>query len=408
MSRSEQIAGIIAAEGGQVTFGRFMELALTHPALGYYNRADRLLGRHGDFSTAPALSPFFNRTLARLVTELLDASLAACGAEDEAVPGARASVVELGGGEGQFAAALLRFWAEERPEFRERIAYRILEVGPGLRATQALAVAQWAQAGWDVGWGATLEQACAGTRPVVMAGNEFLDTLPVHLVEVGGASGGGPAEAYVRVTPGGGLELSWGAISQPAATEMAALFGPVEPAQLQSVTADGVVEVFPGMPALMAEIARLMPAGSLVNVDYGEWFPGIPKCGEGWGPEARLPRRRTVRGYFKHQLEPDPLARPGRQDLTADVDFAALDLHGRLTGFETVLFTTLSAFLAAGGAEGEREALERGEGEGGDLSGAGAPGHDPLEADRQGTILRALSDERDLGAAFKVMVQVRE
>ena len=69
------IVELIDAEGGQVTFARFMEIALTHPTLGYYSRVDRLLRHGGDFSTAPALSPFFNTTLARLVTELVDASL---------------------------------------------------------------------------------------------------------------------------------------------------------------------------------------------------------------------------------------------------------------------------------------------------------------------------------------------
>ena len=96
---------------------------------------------------------------------------------------------------------------------------------------------------------------------------------------------------------------------------------------------------------------------------------------------------------------PDPLARPGKQDLTADVDFAAVDLHGRRHGFQTVLFTTLAAFLRAGGAEAELQAL---------LDGAGATASDPLEADRQATVLKNLLDERDLGGAFKLMVQARE
>ena len=141
-----------------------------------------------------------------------------------------------------------------------------------------------------------------------------------------------------------------------------------------------------------------MPSGTLVNVDYGEWFPGVPQAGECWGLEERALRRRTVRGYFKHQLVLDPLARAGRQDLTADVDFAALDLHGRHQGFETVLFTTLAAFLRAGGAEDE----DRG------ARWQGSAAADALEADRQATVLENLLDERDLGGAFKLMVQVRE
>ena len=236
MSSSASIAEVIAAEGGRVTFARFMELALTHATLGYYSRAGCLLGRRGDFSTAPALSPFFNRTLARLVTELVDASLSAGGGEPATA--ARPSVVELGGGEGHLAAAVLRFWGTERPELRERMVYRILEVGAPLRARQAEAVAEWTAAGWDIGWGATLEEACTGTRPLVMVANEFLDTIPVHLVRVN-VSGAEPAEAYVRATTSGALEQSWGPLSEPAAAEMDALFAGGEPPPLESLTADG-------------------------------------------------------------------------------------------------------------------------------------------------------------------------
>lgn len=385
-------------------FARFMELALAHPTLGYYSRAERLLGRRGDFSTAPALSPFFNRALARLVTELLDASLVAespggAGTRDtpEEVP---LSVVELGGGEGQSAAAILEMWDGQWPQLRRKVAYRVVEIGAGMQRRQAEAVAGLVVNGWDVGWGKTLAEACAGTRPVVIVGNEFLDTLPVHLVRV---ADGGLTEAHVRITPSGDLAQAWGPISGEAAGEIALLFGgsdclgSPDPQRLKELTADGIIEVFPGLAAIIEQVAEVMPAGSLVTVDYGEWFPGVPQTGECWGLEDRAPRRRTVRGYFKHQTVPDLLARPGRQDLTADVDFAALDLHGRRHGFETVLFTTLSAFLRAGGAEAELEILR-----------AAGSGADLLEADRQATVLRDLLDESDLGGAFKLTVQVRE
>lgn len=391
MNGPASIAEVIAAEGGEVTFARFMELALTHPTLGYYSRADRLLGYRGDFNTAPALSPFFCRTLARLVTELVDAALAHGRG---AVGSGRFSVVELGGGEGQLAATILGSWEAERPELRGTVSYRILEVGPGLRVRQAEAVRALVARGWEVGWGATLEEACAGTRPVVMVGNEFMDTLPAHLVR---ATEEGLAEAHVRSTSMGDLRQTWGPVSESAETELQALFGPLDPARLAILSSDGFIELFPGMAALLRQVADAMPMGSLVNVDYGDWFSGVASCGELCGLGYRRLRKRTVRGYFKQQSVADILARPGRQDLTADVDFAALDFHGRREGFERVLFTTLSAFLTAGGAEQELETL------------AGADGEsDVLECDRQATVLRNLLDDRDLGGTFKLMVQVRE
>ena len=414
MGAPTSIAAVIAAEGGRVTFARFMEIALTHPTLGYYSQADRLLWRGGDFSTAPALSPFFNRTLARLVTELVDASLSALPLGSDLASGnpEPAAVVELGGGEGQLATAIIGFWARERPDLREKIAYRIVEVGARLQERQAAALAPLVAAGWDMGWGRALDEACTGTRPVVIVGNEFLDALPVHLVRV---AGGPLSEAYVTVTAPG-LEQTWGPLSKRAAAEIESLFGTLDARRLEALTEGGMFEVSPGLGDLVRQAAAVMPSGTLVNVDYGKWFAGVPRAGECCGPEERAPRRRTIRGYFKHQMVLDPLARAGRQDLTADVDFAALDLHGRQHGFETVLFTTLAAFLRGGGAAAELEALRAGAVMRALCDGAAttpeAPGldgaADVLEADRQATVIENLLDERDLGGAFKLMVQVRE
>jgi SAM-dependent MidA family methyltransferase len=417
MSGPSSIVEAIAAEGGRVTFARFMETALTHPTLGYYSRTERLLRHGGDFNTAPAISPFFNRTVARLVTELVDAWLASADKHR------RLSVVELGGGEGHLAEGILRFWESERPELRETIGYRVVEVGAALQQTQAEAVKAFEEAGWDVGWGPDLERACAGTRPVVIVGNEFLDAIPVHLVAISGSE---VREAYVRVASTS-LEHTWGEVSDRAAAELELLFGTLDPGRLRTFSEDGVLELFPGVGDLMRQAAGVMSSGSFVTLDYGEWFPGPPNDAERWGLEGRTSRKRTVRGYFKHQLVLDPLARAGRQDLTADVDFAAMDLHGRRAGFETVLFTTLARFLRGGGAEEELEAL-RGRmtaapypaappsataevaelpAAAGAVEGAVA-GSDPLEEDRQATVLENLLDERDLGGAFKLMVQVKE
>ncbi len=376
-----------------MTFADFMELALTHPSLGYYSRVDRLLRRGGDFSTAPALSPFFNRALARLVTELTEAAVADAPAD------ARLSVVELGPGEGQLAQTILHFWASERPELRARVDYRMVEIGTGLRQKQEEALAPLAGAGCRVGWGDGLAEACAGTVPVVVVSNEFLDTLPVHLIR---ADRECLEELYVT-SSGTDLSTQWAQVSHEATAEIRQLFATLDPQELRTLTTDGVLEVFPGLGDLLAEIARLMPQGSLLTIDYGAWSTGLPRTGERWEQQGKTRRRRTIRGYFKHQLVSDPLARPGRQDLTADVDFAALDLHGRQAGFETVLFTTMAAFLRAGGVEEELRSLAAHRD--GTTSG---PGLDPLEADRQATVLRNLLDERDLGSAFKLMLQVRE
>ncbi|GEM_PF-320556 len=429
MNRPSSIERLILEEGGRVTLARFMELALTHPRLGYYSQVENLLGRRGDFDTAPALSPFFCRTLARLVTEMVDAALAF----GLVPPGQSAAVIELGGGEGHLAQAVLSYWHENRPGWRGRVAYRFVEIGPGLRQRQQEAIGSAVAAGWQVGWGSDLAEACQGVVPVTMVGNEFLDALPVHLLD---ANQGEIREAYVEVgvpqasSPAGhahslgqaGLTLteSWGPPSDAALSELELLFGPgpaeraesghLDPHNLSAFTTDGMLEIRPAVGDFLQEAAKIMPTGTLILVDYGEWCPVGPQpdsqpCRPAPSPPSEFAapalkrRRRTLRGYFKNQLVTEILAHPGRQDLTADVDFAAFGLHARRLGFQCVVFTNLGAFLRAGGAGEELLRLHQVQAQ---------AERDALEADREATVLAALLDERDLGSAFKLLVLARE
>jgi SAM-dependent MidA family methyltransferase len=376
-----------------MTFARFMELALTHPREGYYSRVDRALGPRGDFSTAPSLSPAFNESVARLLAELVDASLTT--AADAELP---LGIVELGGGEGHLARAVLGSWNEIRQDLRARIAYSIVEVGAGLRRRQEEAVVDLRDAGWEVRWGPDVAQACAGVAPAVIVGNEFVDALPVHVIDVSMAA---PREAWVVADED--VALTWRDLSPQAAGELELLCGTLNSTALRAATQDGIIEVRPGVSRLFDEVSRVMSSGCLVTIDYGDWFHEAPRLQGAFQPREELlkpggSRHRTVRGYFRHQLSGDPLERVGQQDITADVDFGALDLHGQSAGFETVIFTSLAAFLFAGG--GGQEPVTPRELPCCILS-------DPLETDRQSTILDALLDEGGLGGAFKVMVQVR-
>ena len=86
----------------------------------------------------------------------------------------------------------------------------------------------------------------------------------------------------------------------------------------------------------------------------------------------------------------DPYVRVGRQDLTADVDFQALDHHGRRAGFETVLYTMLAGLLRADGADRQLEKL---------LTAAARPTQRALRSDRQASALEQLLDQQGRGGA---------
>jgi SAM-dependent MidA family methyltransferase len=68
----------ITQAGGWIPFSRYMELALYAPGMGYYSAGSHKLGSAGDFTTAPEMSAYFGRTLARQIAELLPQTAARC------------------------------------------------------------------------------------------------------------------------------------------------------------------------------------------------------------------------------------------------------------------------------------------------------------------------------------------
>lgn len=93
---SQLLAGEITAQGGEMAFSRFMELALYAPGWGYYSAGASKIGAAGDFTTAPEMGGLFAATIARAIAPVL------------AQIGARAQVMELGGGTGAFAVEVMR------------------------------------------------------------------------------------------------------------------------------------------------------------------------------------------------------------------------------------------------------------------------------------------------------------
>ena len=76
--------------------------------------------------------------------------------------------------------------------------------------------------------------------------------------------------------------------------------------------------------------------GHLLTLDYGS------DAGQFFRPERPSG---TVRAFRGHHPVADCLADPGRQDLTADVNFSALQLAGEELGLQTEDFTPQARFL---------------------------------------------------------------
>ena len=323
------LVDLIRAEirtAGPITFARYMELALYAPDLGYYTSTAVRAGREGDFLTAPETHPIFGAAVARQVADawrrLGEPSVFA--------------IREYGAGRGALAEAVVTALAADEPGLAAGLRYEAVEIAPHGRSRleeRLLAAAP------DLPLRA-LDPAAAAVSPpadegVVLA-NEYVDALPVHRVEQGPD---GLREVFVDWRDERFAEVL-AAPSGPALAERLAVEGiALEPGQR--------AEIATGLDAWAADVARWLRRGVAIVIDYG--YPAA----ELYGPRRRAG---TLLGYVGHRAVADPYVAVGRQDLTAHVDFTAVERAMAGAGLAPLGLTTQSRFLVALGLE---DLLER-------------------------------------------------
>lgn len=358
---SELVAGhlrvLIAAGGGWLPFSRFMDAALYAPGLGYYMAGQARFGPGGDFVTAPEISPFFARCLARQVAEMLERA----GSGD---------LVEFGAGSGILAAGLLQALAEMDALPRR---YRIVEISAPLRARQRERFVELPELACRVEW---LDGPPAADWQGVAIANEVLDAMPVDRFRA--ASGG--CEAIGVVASGDGF--AWQA--RPADAAMAEAIMKIGES-LPGPLPDGYASEWrPMLPAWIAAVTATLVKGALLLCDYGLPRSQYYHASRDGG---------SLCGFYRHRRVQDVFARPGLQDLTAWVDFTAVAEAAAACGLELAGFATQAHFLTALGID--RELAARLE---------GAATRDAL-ALSQGASMLLLPGE--MGERFKVMALAR-
>lgn len=300
----------IAAHGGNLPFDQFMNLALYAPGFGYYVSGNQKFGAHGDFVTAPELSPLFSQCLAAQCAEVL-AQLD------------RGEILEFGAGSGAMAAEILL--ELERLE-RLPVRYAIVELSPALRYRQQQHIAERAPHLLDrVSWLERLPEV--GFQGVVLA-NEVLDAMPVHRFRV---TAMGMQEQFVRFEDDA-LRTTWGSVQTAGLTDAVRLVladvAPVPDLYESEIN----LRLVPWVSAL----AERLDAGLVLLIDYGytrrEFFH----------PERHMG---TLVCHFRQRAHADPTLLPGLQDITASVDFTAVAEAARATGLTLAGYTTQANFL---------------------------------------------------------------
>lgn len=344
------IANDIRHNSGWISFSRFMELALYTPGLGYYSGGAAKIGKDGDFTTAPEITPLFGQTLAQVAADLMG----------KTAP----QIVEFGAGTGKLARDILtELAAMNVPVHR----YSIVELSGELRARQKNALRGFSQVTW-------LEQFPAAFSGVVI-GNEVLDAMPAHLV-VKNAQGW--KERGIGLTP----------------KKFVFRDRPCEPWLIEQIPEADllpigyVTEVHPISISFMKSLAGMICAGhentghgaAAILIDYG--FPAH---------EYYLPQRSqgTLMCHYRHHAHGDPFYLPGLQDITAHIDFTAIARAAIEGGLDILGYMNQAAFLLDAGIG---DVLLR------------TPPSDKLRYLPQSNAVQKLTSPAEMGELFKVLV----
>lgn len=349
--------------GGPIPFDAFMDLALYGEQGGYYERGPAAIGPAGDFYTASEVSAAFGEVLAEQIAECL--SLLGAGTFD---------LVELGAGKGTMAADILARLQDRHASLYRRLTYWILDRSRGMREAQERVLRPHMESGkvrWAIGPEDTREGGIVGC----IVANEFYDALPVRVVT---RAAGALVERRVGLA---------GAPPRPAWAD-----APAENRELIAYAEtyglaprDGVVaEAGLAAQAYAARAARALRRGFQIVIDYGDRAASL------YDPAVRPAG--TLLAYSGHQIFDDPFVRIGEQDLTAHVNFSALEDAGREEGLVSLGFTTQDRFLIALGLADRITAL------------ASSP--DPADIRRR-LAMMALIHPEVMGRAFRVLVQAK-
>lgn len=339
-------------EKGELPFRELMEVALYDPEAGYYARGESPIGPRGDYVTAPAISPVFAFTLARVVREVLDRS-----GDD------LCTVVDIGCGDGRLLREIDHYFDSE-----PRLEYLGVDRCQRENATGDGRIPI-----------APTVDAIPRDRTLVVLANELYDAFPfARLV----CRAGRWNELWVRAA---GDALEWAE-------------HPATPAHVAYLDAAGVdfrdgqfVDIALEWKSFHHDLCGRIGRGLVAVFDYGFRTAKLF--------DARIRRFGTAASYRGHRVHRDLLRDPGRQDLTAHINFDDLEAAGVDAGLETLVFLRQAEFLLRAGA-GEHpllRAIEPDAGSGDDLL--------ALREDREAA--RRLVLPEGIGEEISVLIQQR-
>lgn len=337
---------------GSISFADYMEAALYHPELGYYNASEFNLGKKGDFTTAPEISPLFAICLAKQFEQVTQ-TLGPC------------DLLELGAGSGRLACDLLS--ALEKSNSLPR-HYYILEISPALRKKQQdLLKTACPHLATRAIW---LDQLPTDFKGVVIA-NEVLDALAVHRFQVTETD---IAEQRVDVVND---QLCF---IQAPMTNIDGIKLATHLRDQYQLPIGYTSEINLKAAMLTEQLVHSLSQGLILLIDYGygqfEYYHHARNQG-------------TLTCFYQHHHHDQPFFYPGLQDLTAHVDFTNIIDKAHDAGCDLAGFTSQAAFLLSLGLMDTVKEVEE--------------GLDPVELFQLHQEVKVLTLPTEMGDIIKVM-----
>jgi SAM-dependent MidA family methyltransferase len=322
MDNNSELVTIIAnridtSPDRQITFAEYMDLVLYHSQHGYYATSAERISEGGDFLTSPHLAADFGEMLAIQLYQIWQ------------ILGTPQifKIVEMGAGQGLLAAQILEYSHRIYPDFFSSIDYLIIEVAPAMKTSQ-----QQRLKDLPVRWCDWLE---IPDRSIVgcFLSNELIDAFPVHQVVV---KENELQEVYVKLDKDNNLSETIDKLSTDKLHEYWQLN---DVNLLNEKYPEGYrTEVNLSALAWQERVFKKLQRGYIVSIDYGYTADRYynPMRSQG-----------TLQCYYRHAYHNDPYINIGNQDITAHVDFTALQKQCELLGLKTVGFIQQGLFLMA-------------------------------------------------------------
>lgn len=273
------------ASGEFIPLDRYMAECNAH----YYGACEAI-GGSGDFITAPEISQMFGEMIGAWIISRWDQM-------GRPTP---FQLIELGPGKGTLIADALRV-LRSYPDIYGAVQIHLVETSPKLRAAQKEKLSAFQP---TVNWHDDFNSVPAA--PFILIANEFFDALPIQQF-IYTMTGWQERGVIFRDD-----KIEW-------ATQEIERDLPLPP-HLRAPVPGNIIEHCPAMTGILMQLADRLQShkGSALFIDYGY---AVTDYGD------------TFQAVAEHEYA-DPLARPGEQDLTAHVNFNAIENLVRAAGLQ--------------------------------------------------------------------------